>query len=120
MSASTTGTAGSTSVYNAPAFWKRLWRTSGLQFVVLFITASLIYGYQPQVGAPPEALDAFYTGDRARILLAAFFSGLNLLNSCGSRRRSEPHWPMRGRTAGAPRRPPRARRSEHCSSCTSR
>ena len=109
-----------TSVYNAPAFWERLWRTSGLQFVVLFVIASLIYGHQPQVGASPEALDAFYTGDRARILLAAFFSGLNLLNSCGSRRRSEPRWPMRGRTVGAPRRPPRARRSEHCSSCTSR
>jgi hypothetical protein len=80
MSASTTATAGSTSVYNAPAFWERLWRTSGLQFVVLFIIVSLMYGYQPQVGASPEALDAFYTGDRTRILLAAFFSGLNLLN----------------------------------------
>lgn len=80
MSASTTGPAGSTSVYNAPAFWERLWRTSGLQFVALFIIASLIYGYQPQVGASPEALDAFYTGDRTRVLLASFFSGLNLLN----------------------------------------
>ena len=69
-----------TSVYNAPAFWERLWRTSGLQFVLLFVVASLIYGYQPHVGASPEALDAFYTGDRTRILLAAFFSGLNLLN----------------------------------------
>ena len=79
MSASTTA-GPSASVYTTPAFWERLWRTSGLQFVVLFIIASLIYGHQPQVGASPEALDAFYTGDRTRILIAAFFSGLNLLN----------------------------------------
>jgi hypothetical protein len=52
MTASTTAMASSTSVYNAPAFWERLWRTSGLQFVVLFIIAYIIYGYQPQVGAP--------------------------------------------------------------------
>jgi hypothetical protein len=69
MSASTT-----------PAFWERLWRTSGIQFVILFIFASVIYGAQPQVGAPAEALVAFYNGDRTRILIAAFFFGLNLLN----------------------------------------
>jgi len=80
MSASTTAVPSATRMYTTPAFWERLWRTSGLQFVVLFIIASLIYGHQPQVGASPEALDAFYTGDRTRILIAAFFSGLNLLN----------------------------------------
>jgi hypothetical protein len=80
MSASTTAVPPATSGYTTPAFWERLWRTSGLQFVGLFIIASLIYGYQPGVGAAPEALDAFYTGDRTRILIAAFFSGLNLLN----------------------------------------
>jgi len=80
MSASTTALPSATSGYTTPAFWERLWRTSGLQFVGLFILASLIYGYQPGVGAAPEALDAFYTGDRTRILIAAFFSGLNLLN----------------------------------------
>jgi hypothetical protein len=72
--------ASSTSVYNAPAFWERLWRTSGIQFVVLFIIAYIIYGYQPQVGAPADALVAFYDGHRTRILIAAFFFGLNLLN----------------------------------------
>ena len=80
MTASTRAMASSTSVYNAPAFWERLWRTSGIQFVVLFIIASLIYGAQPQVGASPDALVAFYHGDRTRILIAAVFSGLNLLN----------------------------------------
>jgi len=80
MTASTTAMASSTSVYNAPAFWERLWRTSGIQFVVLFIIAYIIYGYQPQVGAPADALVAFYDGHRTRILIAAFFFGLNLLN----------------------------------------
>jgi len=80
MTASTTAMASSTSVYNAPAFWERLWRTSGIQFVVLFIIASVIYGSQPQVGASADALVAFYNGDRTRILIAAFFFGLNLLN----------------------------------------
>jgi len=80
MTASTTAMASSTSLYNAPAFWERLWRTSGLQFVVLFIIAYIIYGYQPQVGAPANALVAFYDGHRTRILIAAFFFGLNLLN----------------------------------------
>jgi hypothetical protein len=76
MTASTTAVSPSTT----PAFWERLWRTSGLQFVGLFIMASLIYGSQPQVGASADALTAFYTGDRTRILIAAVFSGLNLLN----------------------------------------
>src|SRR6266436_2609579 len=40
----------------------------------------VIYGYQPGVGASADALDRFYNGDRVRILIAAFFSGLNLLN----------------------------------------
>jgi hypothetical protein len=80
MSASTTATSSSTSVYATPAFWERLWRLSGIQFVVLFIIAYAIYGYQPQVGAPADALVAFYDGHRTRILIAAVISGLNLLN----------------------------------------
>ena len=52
----------------------------GLQFVAFFIVTSMIYGYQPPVGASPDALVAFYNGDRMRILIAAAFSGLNLLN----------------------------------------
>jgi len=80
MSTSTTRGTSSTSVYATPAFWERLWRTGGIQFVVLFIIAYLIYGYQPQVGAPAEALTAFYGGNRTRILIAAVFSGLAVLN----------------------------------------
>jgi len=38
------------------------------------------YGFQPQVGASTDVLAAFYTGGRTRILIAAVFSGLNLLN----------------------------------------
>ena len=62
------------------AFWERLWRTSGIQFVVFLIIAYVIYGHQPQVGASAVALVAFYHGERARILIAAVFSGLNVLN----------------------------------------
>jgi hypothetical protein len=80
MSASTTAMASSTSGYNTPAFWERLWRTSGIQFVGLFIIASVIYGSQPQIGASADALVAFYDGHRTRILIAVFFFGLNLLN----------------------------------------
>ena len=80
MSASARAMSASTSAYNDPAFWERLWRSSGIQFVGLFIVASVIYGSQPQVGASADALVAFYNGDRTRVLIAAFFSGLNLLN----------------------------------------
>ena len=52
----------SSSAYTTPAFWERLWRMSGINFVVFFIIAYLIYGYQPQVGASPDALLAFYAG----------------------------------------------------------
>jgi hypothetical protein len=80
MPSSTKAVTSSSSGYNNPAFWEYLWRTSGLQFVGFFVITSLIYGYQPQVGASADALAAFYSGDRTRILLAAAFSGLNLLN----------------------------------------
>src|SRR6185295_780392 len=63
-----------------PAFWERLWRTSGIQFVALLIVASVIYGTQPHAGAPADALVAFYQGNRTRILIAGFCFGLNLLN----------------------------------------
>jgi hypothetical protein len=69
----------STSAYATPAFWERQWRMSGLVFVVLFIIAYAIYGDQPQAGASADALVAFYGGHRARILLAAVFSGIAVL-----------------------------------------
>ena len=79
-SASTATAAPSSSVYTTRAFWERLWRTAGIQFVGLFIAAYAVYGYQPQVGASAEALTAFYGGNRTRILIAAALSGLNVLN----------------------------------------
>src|SRR5882724_7242481 len=80
MNASATATTSSTSVYNTRVFWERLWRTSGIHFVVSFIIAYVIYGYQPPVGASSDALVAFYQGDRTRILIAAVFAGLTVLN----------------------------------------
>src|SRR5205809_3864678 len=77
MSASTTATTSSTSTRG---FWERLWRLSGINFVVFVIVAYLIYGYPPPVGASADALGAFYDGHRTRILIAAAFSALNVLN----------------------------------------
>jgi len=70
----------SASLFTTPAFWERFWRTSGIQFVVIFVIAYLIYGYQPPVGASADALLAVYGGNRTRILIAAVISGLNMLN----------------------------------------
>ena len=78
MSAITATEVSSGGRYGA-AFWERLWRTAGLQFVGLCIIAYLVYGNQPQVGASPDTLAAFYSGGRTRILIAASISGLAVL-----------------------------------------
>jgi hypothetical protein len=70
----------STSVYATGAFWERLWRMSGINFVVFFVIAYFIYGHQPQVGASADAVVAFYEADRTRILIAAVISGMAILN----------------------------------------
>ena len=80
MSASTAPMTAPTSVYNAPAFWERLWRSAGIQFVVFFVVTCAIYGELPGVGASAATLEAFYGGDRTRILIATALSGLNVLN----------------------------------------
>jgi hypothetical protein len=80
MSESTAAMTSSAGVYTTRGFWERLWRTAGLQFVAFFIVAYLIYGNQPQVGASADSLVAFYHGGRMRILIAAVFSGVNVLN----------------------------------------
>ncbi len=80
MGASSTAMTSSTTMYTSPAFWERLWRTGGIQSILCFIIAYLVYGNQPQVGASPDALTAFYDGERTRILIAAVFSGLGTLN----------------------------------------
>ena len=74
------GTTSSASVYTTPAFWERLCRTAGIQSVFCFIVAYMVYGHQPEVGASADALAAFYDGNRTRILIAAVFYGLAILN----------------------------------------
>jgi succinate dehydrogenase/fumarate reductase cytochrome b subunit len=61
-------------------FWERLWRSAGIQFVGLFIIASIVYGDQPKVGSSADDLVSFYDGDSTRILIASFIFGLALLN----------------------------------------
>ena len=75
-----TGTATAASVYTTPAFWERLWRTAGIQSILCFVVAYIVYGHQPQVGATADALTAFYDGNRTRILIAAVFYALAVLN----------------------------------------
>jgi hypothetical protein len=76
----TTSTMTSASGTNTPAFWERLWRSSGLQSIGCFIIAYLIYPAQPKAGAPADVVAALYSGDRSRILIAAVFGGLAVLN----------------------------------------
>src|SRR5215467_12145110 len=79
MSASAASTS-SASVYATGAFWERLWRTAGIQSFFCFVVAYFLHGSQPGIGASPETLAAFYGGDRMRILIAAVFYGLSILN----------------------------------------
>lgn len=80
MNQSAASPTSSVSKYSTRGFWERLWRTAGIQFVVLFVVAYAAYGYQPGVGASAEELLGFYDGHRARILLAAVLSGMAILN----------------------------------------
>jgi hypothetical protein len=76
---SSTDTA-TTSKYASAEFFEFLWRTAGVQAVGLFVVAYAIYGYQPGVGASADALAAFYGGHSTRILIAAIFGGMTVLN----------------------------------------
>lgn len=60
--------------------WERLWRMNGINFVLFFIIAYVIYGDQPKVGASADKLVSFYDGDRTRILIATVIFGLAVLN----------------------------------------
>jgi hypothetical protein len=60
-------------------FWDRLWRSAGIQFVILFIVAYFIYGDQPKVGSSPDTLVSFYDGNRMRIVIATFLVGMAVL-----------------------------------------
>jgi hypothetical protein len=77
---SNTAMTSSASVYTTPAFWERLWRSAGIQSIGLFVIGYVIYGSQPHVGASADAHAAFYGGNSARILIAAVFFGLSILN----------------------------------------
>src|SRR6266849_5453620 len=99
MSAST-GTTSSASFYTTPAFWERLWRTAGIQSVLCFIVAYIVYDHQPQVGASADALAGFYDGDRMRILIAAVFYGLAVLNPMWFEGALRTPWRMRDKTVG--------------------
>jgi hypothetical protein len=62
--------------------WERMWRGSGVVFVVLVIVAFFVYGSQPKLGASPADLLSFFHGDRTRILIATVifcFAFLELL-----------------------------------------
>ena len=80
MNQSATSMTSAASKYSSRGYWERLWRTAGIQFVVLFIIAYVTYGYQPGVGASAEELVAFYDGNRTRIFIAAVLSGMAILN----------------------------------------
>jgi hypothetical protein len=80
MSTSTVAMPSSTTGSANRLFFERLWRSAGLQFMGLLIVAYAIYGYQPHVGASADALVAFYTGGRTRILIGAILAGVAVLN----------------------------------------
>jgi hypothetical protein len=80
LAAGRTVTTSATSPSATSAYWERIWRTAGLQFVGFYVITAVIYGYQPGVGASSDALTAFYSGDRTRILIAATLFSLNVLN----------------------------------------
>ena len=63
-----------------PSPFDRVWRGSGIAFVVTFVVSYLIYGGQPDVDATASTLVSFYDGDRTRILVATTLFGLALLN----------------------------------------
>jgi hypothetical protein len=60
--------------------WERLWRMNGINFVLFFVVAYIVYGNQPKVGASADTLVSFYNGDRTRILIATVIFGLAVLN----------------------------------------
>jgi hypothetical protein len=60
--------------------WERVWRMNGINFVLFFVIAYVIYGNQPKVGASADKLVSFYDGDRTRILIATVIFALAVLN----------------------------------------
>src|SRR5262245_29062781 len=115
MTASTSVSTGSG--FTTGAFWDNLWRKSGINFVAISVVAYLIYPSQPEVGASPDAVAAFYNAERVRILIAAALAGWNVVNIMWFAAALRTVLGTRARTDGARRRPPPAQRSEGCTSC---
>jgi hypothetical protein len=63
-----------------PLTFDRVWRGSGIAFVITFVVSELVYGSRPKVGASGDTLVSFYDGDRTRILIASALLGLSVLN----------------------------------------
>jgi hypothetical protein len=63
-----------------PSTFDRVWRGSGVAFVVTFVASWLIHGSQPGIGASADTLVSFYDGDRTRILIGSSLLALALLN----------------------------------------
>jgi hypothetical protein len=63
-----------------PIDWQRIWRGAGIQFLILFVIASVLRGAQPKIGAAGGELVSFYDGDRTRILIATVIFGFAFLN----------------------------------------
>ncbi len=80
MRASTIADTPTTNLYATGAFWERLWRLSGINFLIFLTVAYLIYGDQPTMGASAEAVAAFYAADRTWILIATVIASMALLN----------------------------------------
>jgi hypothetical protein len=60
--------------------WERLWRGSGISFVIPAIIAYFVAGPMPEAGASASALVSYYDGDSARILIATVIFGFATLN----------------------------------------
>ena len=61
-------------------FWDRLWRMSGIGFIIFFMAATMVYGAQPELGSTGDVLTAFYSVGRRPVLIAAILSGMAVLN----------------------------------------
>ncbi|HEX2741023.1 MAG TPA: hypothetical protein VHM69_11300 [Rubrobacter sp.] len=64
---------------NSERFWERLWRSSGIIFIVFFVLSYVMYGLQPKVGASADTLVSFYDGNSTRILMATLMFGSSVL-----------------------------------------
>jgi hypothetical protein len=71
----------SASSVNTPAFWERLWHTSGIQFAVLLVITCILYGSQPGLGAPSLALVTFSGNNAVTLGLHDFAWALVVLSS---------------------------------------